>query len=424
MVIVPESETSQTQLVGRRDSFERFLFTESEPQLRGDSSSQCQSPMSWEQAKRNSWQQDESKVPCQHGASCTMPALALCSRLVVELAVQKRPIDHLSETSSWLAQKQALHSAFLDRNRVGSKVFMTLLPDIHTAFSESAGASDAAGSSLLLAGVLASGLVAGGVLLARQNAESSTGSQDDKSLLPSRMLRMTDAALAGIGLWSVISALSKLQERYSDAQHPLFMTSMLASGIIFFAAPSPPPPTPFLVGTLCSATVSLAVLGVMKKFFSKVVANGAAAGALLISYKLSGVMFPPAIGLFGKLSSKATLWQDAEYLFFPWLVGHASVYVAAMAFSYLRSYVRAELAKGELHRLAEGSDTELRKAFNHYDTSGDGALDASELKLALRTAISTDLEIRDCEQLIAAADRNGTGTIDFEEFKNVCRQQL
>eukprot|EP00930_Biecheleria_cincta_P047303 TRINITY_DN32765_c0_g1_i1.p1 TRINITY_DN32765_c0_g1~~TRINITY_DN32765_c0_g1_i1.p1 ORF type:complete len:425 (-),score=53.78 TRINITY_DN32765_c0_g1_i1:120-1394(-) len=424
MVTAPESGTTRMHLVGRKDAFERFLFTESQPQRPGNSSTPCQSPRCWEHAKRNSWQQDESKVRCLHGASRTTSALAVCSALVAELADRKQSRDLLSETRSLLVQKQVLHGAFLDRDRAGPKVIMNLLPDTLTAFGDAAAESGTGGSTYLLAGVLASSLVAGSVLLARQNSESSAGSQDEKSLIPSRIVRVTDAALAGVGLWSIISALSKLQERYFDAQHPLFMPSMLASGIIFFAAPAPPPPTPFLFGTLYSATVSLAVFGLMKKFLNKIAADGAAAGALLISYKLSGVIFPPAVGLFGKLADQATLWKDVEYLFFPWLAGHASVYGVAMVFSYLRSYVRAQLAKGELHRLAEGSDTELRKAFNHYDTSGDGALDANELKLALRTAIGMDLEIRDCEQLIAAADRNGTGTIDFEEFKNICRQQL
>ena len=59
---------------------------------------------------------------------------------------------------------------------------------------------------------------------------------------------------------------------------------------------------------------------------------------------------------------------------------------------------------------------ELRKIFDKYDTSGDGALDASELKLALRYVTGGDVDIEDCERIVRSMDTDGNGVIDFHEF--------
>ena len=45
-------------------------------------------------------------------------------------------------------------------------------------------------------------------------------------------------------------------------------------------------------------------------------------------------------------------------------------------------------------------------------------------KVALRTALGVDLSRSDCEHLIAVADKDGTGTVDFGEFRNICRGLL
>jgi Ca2+-binding EF-hand superfamily protein len=51
-------------------------------------------------------------------------------------------------------------------------------------------------------------------------------------------------------------------------------------------------------------------------------------------------------------------------------------------------------------------------------------LDADELKVALRSTLGVDLSRADCEQLVAAADKDGTETIDFDEFRQICHGML
>ena len=53
-----------------------------------------------------------------------------------------------------------------------------------------------------------------------------------------------------------------------------------------------------------------------------------------------------------------------------------------------------------------------------------GALDADELKVALRVALGDDLSIEDCRGLVRSADRDGNGVVDFEEFGFICRGQV
>lgn len=73
---------------------------------------------------------------------------------------------------------------------------------------------------------------------------------------------------------------------------------------------------------------------------------------------------------------------------------------------------------------SRAADKALADIFNTFDTSGDGALDADELKVALRVAIGIDLPSADCQQLVLMADKDGTGTVDFDEFRVIVRRQI
>ena len=44
--------------------------------------------------------------------------------------------------------------------------------------------------------------------------------------------------------------------------------------------------------------------------------------------------------------------------------------------------------------------------------------------MALRVALGLDLSTADCEQLVLVADKDGTGSVDYDEFKAICREQL
>ena len=140
---------------------------------------------------------------------------------------------------------------------------------------------------------------------------------------------------------------------------------MMASGIIFFAGATPPYPKGFLLGTLCSATVSTAMLSLLTGALPPVAVQGAATGALLMWYKSTACIFPPAAVLAGLMSAAASSGtSNAAYLAFPWLSGHACLYTSAMAFSTVRATMREKFAKSKLRLLKTMSDEQLKGIFD------------------------------------------------------------
>jgi Ca2+-binding EF-hand superfamily protein len=55
----------------------------------------------------------------------------------------------------------------------------------------------------------------------------------------------------------------------------------------------------------------------------------------------------------------------------------------------------------------------MRETFAKFDTSGDGYLDAEELRLAIKVAKGDEVPLEDCKELIAEIDCDGDGVIDF-----------
>ena len=70
--------------------------------------------------------------------------------------------------------------------------------------------------------------------------------------------------------------------------------------------------------------------------------------------------------------------------------------------------------------LTAGQTRQVREAFALFDTDGDGTIDATELKVAMRAlgfAPQEDGEIEDeIARMMADIDGDGSGTIDFDEF--------
>ena len=56
--------------------------------------------------------------------------------------------------------------------------------------------------------------------------------------------------------------------------------------------------------------------------------------------------------------------------------------------------------------------------------SQGGALDANELKVALRVALGIDLSLSDVSVLVQVADKDGTESVDFDEFTAIVRRKL
>ncbi|GMI12669.1 hypothetical protein TrVE_jg3124 [Triparma verrucosa] len=65
---------------------------------------------------------------------------------------------------------------------------------------------------------------------------------------------------------------------------------------------------------------------------------------------------------------------------------------------------------------------EIASAFRSFDDDGSGTIDASELKSIL-TQIDDKLSADDIKAMMAEADVDGDGTINYEEFANMLIQK-
>ena len=109
-------------------------------------------------------------------------------------------------------------------------------------------------------------------------------------------------------------------------------------------------------------------------------------------------------------------------LCFPWLIGHALLYSFACGAATVRRRVRVALTIREGRRALGGATTDhtkMRELFEKFGTSGDGRVDATELKVALRAWTGVDLPLSDCNTIVRMPDTDASGTIEFSEFCGV-----
>ena len=76
-----------------------------------------------------------------------------------------------------------------------------------------------------------------------------------------------------------------------------------------------------------------------------------------------------------------------------------------------------------MRQMGNLSRDEMRAIFNQFDTSKDGALDAIELRLALRVALGVDVSAGDVDRLIGQIDNDGNGVLNFDEFMGICQDK-
>eukprot|EP00005_Dracoamoeba_jomungandri_P001870 CAMPEP_0174257624 /NCGR_PEP_ID=MMETSP0439-20130205/6736_1 /TAXON_ID=0 /ORGANISM="Stereomyxa ramosa, Strain Chinc5" /LENGTH=159 /DNA_ID=CAMNT_0015340787 /DNA_START=24 /DNA_END=499 /DNA_ORIENTATION=- len=63
----------------------------------------------------------------------------------------------------------------------------------------------------------------------------------------------------------------------------------------------------------------------------------------------------------------------------------------------------------------EGDEEDLREAFKVFDTDGDGLISPAELREVMNN-LGENLTSDEIDEMIKAADANGDGQIDYEEF--------
>lgn len=75
-------------------------------------------------------------------------------------------------------------------------------------------------------------------------------------------------------------------------------------------------------------------------------------------------------------------------------------------------------AKKNKTNLTTEQKEEIKEAFDLFDTEGSGKIDAKELKVAMR-ALGFEPKKEEIRNIILDVDRNGTGTIDYNDFLEV-----
>mmetsp|Transcript_7336 Transcript_7336/g.17701 ORF Transcript_7336/g.17701 Transcript_7336/m.17701 type:complete len:329 (-) Transcript_7336:146-1132(-) len=246
--------------------------------------------------------------------------------------------------------------------------------------------------------------------------------------------KVADALIGGVGLALSMGLLAVLEAKFKVK---LFAAPMMASGIIFFAPQTPPDPGPFVSGTIGSASVCAAIFALCgSRKIPVPMASGAAAGSLLMWYKATNTIFPPAavlsVLMAGSVASEAATsvargWASSlNFVAFPWLAGHAVLYASATVIGQARVRVRTVLTQRQMTQMGRklaGFGTSLRETFDKYDTSKDGHLDPLELKLALQVATGVEMSLPAVRAIVGAVDADGDGLISFKEFEAICKQE-
>mmetsp|Transcript_14554 Transcript_14554/g.28155 ORF Transcript_14554/g.28155 Transcript_14554/m.28155 type:complete len:112 (-) Transcript_14554:528-863(-) len=73
--------------------------------------------------------------------------------------------------------------------------------------------------------------------------------------------------------------------------------------------------------------------------------------------------------------------------------------------------------------LSEDEIEEIREAFNLFDTDGSGTIDPKELKAAMQS-LGFEAKNQTIYQMIGDIDKDGSGSIDFEEFLDMMTGKL
>ena len=268
--------------------------------------------------------------------------------------------------------------------------------------------------------------------LERANFSTDYTKHVDNAPAPSAMLRISprvvDAILAGAALAFSTCLLHGIDRALGDFAPPFFAPPLMPSGLLFFAGPVPPPAKAFLWCSLIAYIFGIAVYFSGPEDTAFKVAS--AGGLLLTLFKTTNNFFVPTLGLaIGMISDPFHLLASPltalKFLACPWLLGHGMLYAMALAFANLRRQVRMYLMRSKLRaNFAHLGDSELTHVFHRYDTSGDGFLQAGELRFAWQAATGELMTEEDADALVRSIDTDGNGEVDVDEFITLIRDAM
>jgi hypothetical protein len=75
------------------------------------------------------------------------------------------------------------------------------------------------------------------------------------------------------------------------------------------------------------------------------------------------------------------------------------------------------------NELTEEQRQEIKEAFDLFDTDSSGAIDAKELKVAMR-AVGIEPKKEEVRKILQEIDRNGDGLIKYDEFLDIMTQKV
>ncbi len=73
--------------------------------------------------------------------------------------------------------------------------------------------------------------------------------------------------------------------------------------------------------------------------------------------------------------------------------------------------------------LTDDQKSEIREAFDLFDTDGSGTIDIKELKVAMR-ALGFETSKEELRKLVSQVDKDGSGAVDFKEFLQMMTSKM
>ncbi|XP_020672784.1 caltractin [Dendrobium catenatum] len=80
-----------------------------------------------------------------------------------------------------------------------------------------------------------------------------------------------------------------------------------------------------------------------------------------------------------------------------------------------RTWSKRDNNRGRNYGLSLQKRQEIKAAFELFDTDGSGTIDAKELNIAMR-ALGFEISDEQIDEMITEVDKDGSGTIEFDEF--------